>query len=161
VYQGREVDFTPPWRRLTVYDGIQEYAGLDVEKMSDDELYKKAKEFGADLEKKPSRGELIMTIFEQKVEHELWHPTFVRDFPVEMSPVTKMHREKKGLGERFEPMCCGMEIGNAYTELNDPEEQLARLKAQEEKRVVDEEAHPMDEDFMNAIDVGMPPTGGV
>ena len=102
-----------------------------------------------------------MELFELSAESELIQPTFVMDFPVEVSPLTKMHRSKPGLVERFEPICAAMEIGNSYTELNDPEDQLTRLKDQEAKRVVDEEAQPMDEDFMNAIDVGMPPTGGV
>ena len=161
VYQGQEVDFTPPWRRLTVYDGIKEYAGLDVENMSDADLFEAAKKAGADIKKPASRGEMIMEIFELKVEEHLWQPVFIYDFPVEISPLTKNHRSKKGLVERFEPMAACMEIGNAYTELNDPVDQRARLAEQEAKRVVDEEAQPMDEDFVHAIDVGMPPTGGV
>lgn len=161
TYQGQEIDFTPPWRRLTVYDGVREYAGIDPETASVDDLFAKAKELGSDLEKATSHGELVMELFELSAESELIQPTFVIDFPVEVSPLTKMHRDKKGLVERFEPICAAMEIGNAYTELNDPEDQLARLKQQEAKRVVDEEAQPMDHDFMNAIDVGMPPTGGV
>jgi lysyl-tRNA synthetase, class II len=102
-----------------------------------------------------------MELFELAAEQHLWQPTFVMDHPVEISPLTKKHRTKKGLVERFEPFCAQMEIGNAYTELNDPEDQLARLKEQEAKRTVDEEAQPMDEDFIHAIDTGMPPTGGV
>ncbi len=102
-----------------------------------------------------------MEMFDIKVEHHLWQPTFIMDHPVEISPLTKSHRSKKGLVERFEPVACGMEIGNSYTELNDPEEQYARLKEQESKRTIDDEAHPMDDDFIHAIDVGMPPTGGV
>src|SRR5205823_2489541 len=99
--------------------------------------------------------------FELTVEEHLWHPTFIVDFPAEVSPLTKTHRVTAGLVERFEPMCAHMEIGNAYTELNDPEDQRARLEAQESSRVIDEEAQPMDEDFLSAIDTGMPPTGGV
>jgi lysyl-tRNA synthetase class 2 len=160
-YQGHEIDFTPPWRRLTVYDGVREYAGIDPESASVEELFTKAKELGSALEKTPSLGELVMELFELAAESELIQPTFVTDFPVVVSPLTKRHRDKEGLVERFEPICAAMEIGNAYTELNDPEDQLNRLKEQEEKRVVDEEAQPMDSDFMHAIDVGMPPTGGV
>lgn len=167
MYQGKEIDFTPPWRRLTVYDGIREYAGIDPEKASIDELFKKARELGADLQTpKPgepplARGELAMEIFDVAVEQHLWQPTFVMDHPKEISPLTKKHRAKEGLVERFEPVAACMEIGNAYTELNDPEDQLARLQEQEAKRVVDEEAQPMDDDFILAIDTGMPPTGGV
>lgn len=161
TYQGKEVDFTPPWRRLTVYDGIKEYAGIDPETISEKDLFKKIKEWGSSLEKPSTKGEMLMEAFDLKVEEHLWQPTFIMDHPVEISPLTKMHRSKPGLVERFEPVCAGMEIGNAYTELNDPEDQLTRLKEQEAKRKTDEEAHPMDEDFIHAVDLGMPPTGGV
>jgi len=161
TYQGKEIDFTTPWRRLSVYDGIKEYGGFDVSKMSEADLFAKVKELGSDLEKPCSHGEMAMEAFELTVEEHLWNPTFVIDFPMEISPLTKKHRSQKGLVERFEPICAGMEIGNAYTELNDPEDQRARLEEQESKRVIDEEAHPMDEDFVHAIETGMPPTGGV
>jgi lysyl-tRNA synthetase class 2 len=169
VYQGKEVDFTPPWRRLTVKDGIREYANVDPDKISDTDLaaeLKKypdvyAKVFGSDGKPKVSRGEMLIRLFEATVEEHLWQPTFVLDHPVEISPLTKAHRSEKGLVERFEPFAACMEIGNAYSELNDPEEQFERLRDQEAKRVVDEEAQPMDEDFIHAIDTGLPPTGGV
>ena len=160
-YQETEIDFTPPWRRLSVLDGIVEYGKFDPTEMSEEELFKRIKELGSSREKIASKGEMIMDAFELTVESHLIQPTFVIDFPVEVSPLTKKHRSKPGLVERFEPMCAGMEIGNAYSELNDPEDQFERLKAQEAKRVVDDEAHPMDEDFLNAIDTGLPPTGGV
>ncbi len=102
-----------------------------------------------------------MELFELTAESHLWNPTFVMDHPVEISPLTKSHRKEAGLVERFEPFAACMEIGNSYSELNDPEEQYLRLKQQEDKRTIDEEAHPMDHDFLHAIDVGMPPTGGV
>ncbi len=161
IYQGREIDFTAPWRRLTVHEGIREYAGFEVEGMTEEMLFAKCKEFGSDLEKPGSRGEMIMEIFELTAEQHLWHPTFVMDHPMEISPLTKKHRKTPGLVERFEPFAAGMEIGNSYSELNDPEDQYDRLMEQESKRTIDEEAQPMDEDFMHAIDVGMPPTGGV
>lgn len=161
TYQGKEVNLKPPWRRLTVYDGVKEYAKIDPESASVEELFAKAKELGSDLEKATSHGELVMELFELAAEEHLWQPTFVTDYPKEVSPLTKKHRTKEGLVERFEPICAGMEIGNSYTELNDPEDQLARLQEQEAKRVVDEEAQPMDKDFLHAIDTGMPPTGGV
>ncbi len=161
MYQGKEIEFAAPWRRLTVYDGVKEYAGIDAKNSSLDQIFARCKELGSDLKKVGTRGEMVMELFDLAVEKELWQPTFVMDHPVEISPLTKKHRTEAGLVERFEPVCAGMEIGNAYTELNDPEDQLARLKEQEAKRVVDEEAQPMDEDFIHAIDTGMPPTGGV
>ena len=161
TYQGKEIDFTPPWRRLTVHDGIREYGKFDPEKMSEEELFKKIKSLGSPLEKPGTHGEMTMEAFELTVEEHLWQPTFIIDFPKEISPLTKSHRSKPGLVERFEPICAGMELGNAYTELNDPDDQRARLEEQEASRVVDEEAQPMDEDFLYAIETGMPPTGGV
>lgn len=161
VYQGKEIDFTPPWRRLSVYAGISEYGGFDAVALSQEQLFAKIKSLGSELEKPSSHGEMVMEAFELVAEKHLWQPTFVIDFPVEVSPLTKSHRTQKGLVERFEPIVANMELGNAYTELNDPTEQRARLEEQEAKRVVDEEAQPMDEDFLHAIDVGMPPTGGV
>ncbi len=160
-YQGREIDFTPPWKRLTVRQAISQYANLDVTQMSHSELLSKAREFDKDLNEKTPKGLLEMTLFEEMVEPNLWDPVFIMDHPVEISPLTKAHRSEPGLVERFEPFAAGMEIGNSYTELNDPEDQYARLKDQESQRVINEEAHPMDEDFLHAIDVGMPPTGGV
>ncbi|MBX2994812.1 MAG: lysine--tRNA ligase [Bdellovibrionaceae bacterium] len=165
-FQDKEIDFTPPWRRLTVFDGVREYGQVDPDKASLEDLqaklvsidgqYKDPKKLSA-----LSRGEVIMKIFEGTAEEHLWNPTFVMDHPVEISPLTKIHRKDSRLVERFEPFAGAMEIGNAYSELNDPEEQYQRLKDQEAKRTIDEEAHPMDEDFMLAIDTGMPPTGGV
>lgn len=161
MYQEKEVDFTPPWRRLTVYDGLREYAKVEPNTITEEELFSMLKQKGSDLKKPSSKGEMLMELFERTVEEHLWQPTFVMDHPVEISPLTKAHRRQAGLVERFEPFAACMEIGNAYSELNDPEDQLARLQEQEAKRVVDEEAQPMDEDFIHAIEVGMPPTGGV
>ncbi|WP_253696844.1 lysine--tRNA ligase, partial [Bdellovibrio bacteriovorus] len=160
-YQGKEIDFTPPWRRLTVFDGVREYAGIDPDKATEEELFQAIRKNGGDIEKPGKKGEMIMELFELTAEQHLWQPTFVMDHPVEISPLTKIHRRDGRLVERFEPFAACMEIGNAYSELNDPEDQLARLKEQEANRANDEEAHPMDEDFLLAIDAGMPPTGGV
>lgn len=160
-YQGKEIDFTAPWRRLTVMDGIREYAKVDPEKISDEELFHKIRKLGSKKDKPASRGEMLMELFELTAEEHLWNPTFIMDHPVEISPLTKINRKDKRLVERFEPFAAGMEIGNSYSELNDPEEQRSRLKEQESKRMVDEEAHPMDEDFLHAIETGLPPTGGV
>lgn len=161
TYQGQEIDFSPPWRRLSVHDGIKEYGGFNPDDLSDEELFKKIRSMGSDMEKPALRGNMIMEAFELCAEDKLWNPTFVIDYPKDMSPLTKGHRSKPGLVERFEPVAARMEIGNSYTELNDPEEQRLRLEEQEKLRVVDEEAQPMDEDFALAIDMGMPPTGGV
>jgi len=160
-YQGKDIDFSPPWRRLSVRDSIREYGGFDPQEMSVDELFAKLKSLGSDMKQPGSRGELWMEAFDLVVEENLWNPTIIMDFPVEISPLTKSHRSVEGLVERFEPVVAGMELGNSYTELNDPEDQRARLEEQEEQRVVDEEAQPMDEDFLHAIETGMPPTGGV
>jgi lysyl-tRNA synthetase class 2 len=161
MYQGCELDFSPPWRRLSVLDGIREYGKFDPEKMSDTELFEKIRALGSDMKKPGSRGQMWMEAFELVAEEHLWNPTFIIDYPVEVSPLTKAHRLTPGLVERFEPICAGMELGNSYTELNDPEEQRRRLEEQEGQRVIDEEAQPMDEDFLHAIETGMPPTGGV
>lgn len=166
MFQGKEINFAPPWRRLTVFDGVKEYAKIDPENASHEDLQSKLKSLDGQYKDEAKlkglrRGEIIMKIFELTAEEHLEQPTFVLDHPVEISPLTKIHRKDSRLVERFEPFIAGMEIGNAYSELNDPEEQFERLKEQESKRVIDEEAHPMDEDFLHAIDTGMPPTGGV
>lgn len=161
TYQGKDIDFSPPWRRLSVLESIKEYGKFDPSAMNEKDLFAKLKQLGSDMEKPGSRGEMWMEAFDLVVEKHLWNPTFITDFPVEMSPLTKGHRSIPGLVERFEPVAAGMEIGNSYTELNDPEEQRRRLEEQEAQRVVDEEAQPMDADFLHAIETGMPPTGGV
>lgn len=161
VYQEKEIDFTPPWRRLTVMDGIKEYAKIDPEDENALNAFIKANADKPIKLDQLSKGEKQMKAFELSAEEHLWQPTFVMDHPVEISPLTKIHRGNSKLVERFEPFAATMEIGNSYSELNDPEEQRSRLKEQEAKRSVDDEAHPMDEDFLHAIETGMPPTGGV
>lgn len=161
VFQGKEIDFAPPWRRLSVMDGLREYAKIDPEKITGEDLYKACKAKGSKLDKPANRGVMLMELFELTCEEHLWQPTFVMDHPIEISPLTKVHRGDSRLVERFEPFIACMEIGNSYSELNDPEDQRARLKDQESQRATNEEAHPMDEDFLTAIDFGMPPTGGV
>lgn len=163
IYQDKELDFTPPWERISVYDAIKKHGNFDVENASAEDIAAEIRKYDPkfDIKDVPSKGHLVMELFDHTVEPKIVQPTFITDFPVEISPLTKSHRTKAGLVERFEPICAGMEIGNSYTELNDPDEQRARLKEQEAQRLVDEEAQPMDEDFLNAIDVGMPPTGGV
>lgn len=161
TYQGQEIDFKTPWRRLTVMDGIREYAKIDPDdKNALDSYLVTYSDKPVKLENL-SIGEKQMKVFEIAAEPHLWQPTIVMDHPVEISPLTKIHRNNPKLVERFEPFAACMEIGNSYSELNDPEEQRNRLKDQESKRGFDEEAHPMDEDFLHAIETGMPPTGGV
>lgn len=160
-YQKRMIDFAPPWRRWTLHEAIHHFTNLDVAQMSDTQIFSKIKELGSEITAPMSRGQHILELFELTVEPNLWEPTFIMDFPKEICPLTKAHRTDPSLVERFEPFAACMEIGNSYTELNDPEDQHERLKAQEKKRIVDENAHPLDEDFIHAIDVGMPPTGGV
>ncbi len=161
MYQEKEIDFKTPWRRLTVMDGIKQYADINPDDVTAlDNYLKKNSDKPVKLENL-STGEKQMKVFEIAAEPHLWQPTIVMDHPVEISPLTKIHRENSKLVERFEPFVACMELGNSYSELNDPEEQRARLKDQEAKRGVDEEAHSMDEDFLHAIETGMPPTGGV
>ncbi len=160
-YQGKEIDFTTPWKRLTVLDGIKEYAKIDPNSEAAVNDYLKSSGEKKKDYSKMKMGEKQIAIFELAVEPTIWNPIFVMDHPVEISPLTKIHRKDSRLVERFEPFAAGMEIGNSYSELNDPEEQRNRLKEQEAHRAVNDEAHPMDEDFLHAIETGMPPTGGV
>ena len=170
-YQGRALDFTPPWERLSVQEGIQKHANFSVQQKTQKELLNKVQSLmkNADhstqaatvLNVDSSRGDLIMEIFALAVEKHLWQPVFITDYPKDVSPLTKEHRQHKGLVERFEPFIAGLELGNAYTELNDPVEQKQRLKEQEEQRIKGGITHPMDEEFIQAMNVGMPPTGGV
>ena len=162
TYDGKELDLTPPWERLTVYDAIKKFGdGLEVESKSASELMAIVKELDPGYKGAETHGHLTMEIFDHFVEPKIWEPVFITDFPKEISPLTKSHRDNPKLVERFEPICAGMEIGNSYTELNDPVDQKERLSAQEALRMIDEEAQPMDNDFLHAVEVGMPPTGGV
>ncbi len=161
TYQEKEIDFTPPWAKLTVMDGIKIHAKINPDSVAELDKYLKENADKPLKLDKLSIGEKQMKVFEIAAEPHLWQPTFVMDHPVEISPLTKIHRENSKLVERFEPFAACMEIGNSYSELNDPEEQRNRLKEQDANRGHDEEAHPMDEDFLHAIETGMPPTGGV
>lgn len=159
-FQGQEVDFAPPWTKLTVMEAIREHLGLDVSEMNADEVNRELvrRELAA-AGSTLSWGEAVATLFEHGCEQHLREPTFILDHPVEISPLTKRHREDPRLVERFEPYVCGMEIGNAYSELTDPVEQWERLR--EQRHADDFENHPVDADFVRAIGMGMPPTGGV
>lgn len=164
TYQGTEIDLTPSWKRITMIDAIKEVTGIDFNEIeSDEDAIEVAKKLDIEIdENKQTRGYIINQIFEDKVEETLIQPTFVCDYPVEVSPLTKRKPSDKRLTERFEVFIGGREYGNAYSELNDPIDQYERLKKQVEAREAgDEEANMMDEDFINALEYGMPPTGGL
>ena len=160
-YQGRKIDFKKPWKRMSMNEALREYAGIDVDSMSDEELFKEVDKHGIELEQK-TRGAAILALFEELVEDKLWEPVFITDYPVESTPLCKDHRSKPGMIERFEPFIAGMEVGNAYSELNDPIRQRELLEKQAEMlKKGDEEANPYDKDFVEALEYGMPPAGGL
>lgn len=157
-----EIDFTPPWKRITMYDAIQEYTGRKLRGRSESELRAVAKEMHVDVEPSAGSGKIVDEIFNVKVQPHLLQPTFIMDYPVEMSPLAKKHRTEEGLVERFEGMVNGQEICNAFSELNDPIDQRARFEDQVRlKERGDEEAQIFDEDFLRALEYGMPPTAGL
>lgn len=163
-YQGTEIDLTPSWKRISMIDSIKEVTGVDFNTIETDEEAKKvAENLHVELDElKLTRGEIINQIFEAKVEDTLIQPTFIYDYPVEVSPLTKRKPSDPRLTERFEVFIGAREYGNAYSELNDPIDQYERFKKQVEARDAgDEEANMMDEDFVNALEYGMPPTGGL
>jgi lysyl-tRNA synthetase, class II len=157
---GAEIDLAPPWRRVTLRDAIRERTGIDVlEHRTREQL---AEAMGSEPDDEEGWGKLVDGLLSKEVEPHLIAPTFVLDYPVEMSPFAKQHRTEEGLVERWEAYVGGFEIANAFTELNDPDEQRRRFEQQaEEMRRGDEEAQPMDENFIQALEAGMPPTGGV
>ena len=157
-----EVDFKAPYRRLPILDAIKEKTGLDLANMSEDEIRAEAKKLGVEDTDKMGKGKLIDEIFGETCEGTFIQPTFITDYPVEMSPLTKMHRSKPGLTERFELMVNGKELANAYSELNDPIDQYNRFV--EQMKLADkgdDEAMVIDHDFMRALEYGMPPTSGI
>lgn len=161
-FQGNEIDLSPPWRRLPLYDGIKEYAKVDIANSDEKELRKVATKLKIDVQGGWGKGKIIDEIFSELVEPELIQPTFIVDYPMEMSPLAKKHRDNPGLVERFEPIIAGKEIGNAFSELNDPLDQRQRFEAQMNLRAAgDEEAQVLDEDFLRALEYGMPPTAGL
>ena len=156
------INFQRPWKRYTMYEAIEHFTGIDISKMDEVTMAETAKKLGVEVDKSMGRGKLIDEIFGEKCEGQLIQPTFITDYPVEMSPLAKKHREHEGLVERFEAICNGKEICNAFSELNDPIDQRARFEEQLElgKRG-DDEAMLLDEDFLRAIEYGMPPTAGL
>jgi lysyl-tRNA synthetase, class II len=157
------LNFTKPWKKLSMEDAVKEIGGVDVFSHSVEELRTLARQHKLEEPDKPqSQREFLIAFFEGLVEEKLIQPTFIHDYPVENSPLAKRHRSKEGFTERFEFFINGMEIGNGFSELNDPVDQKERFEAQDEKRRLgDVEAQMIDYDFINAIGYGMPPTGGV
>ena len=164
TYQGQEINLAPGWKKITMIDAIKEVTGVDFNTINtDEEAQALAKEKGVEYEEiKNTRGHIINEFFETFVEETLIQPTFIMDYPVEVSPLTKRKKDDPRLVERFELFIGGREYGNAYSELNDPIDQYERfLKQVEAKEKGDEEAGGMDEDFVNALEIGLPPTGGM
>jgi lysyl-tRNA synthetase class 2 len=162
-YQGREIDLTPPWRRATLVELIAEHAGVEVDlSMGAEELQRVAAGLGVPFEPWYGPGKLMLEIYEKTTEAELWGPVFVCDYPQEVSPLARAHRSKPGYVERFEPIIAGRELGNAFSELTDPDDQRARFEEQERERALgDDEAMAIDRDFLRALELGLPPTGGL
>ena len=156
------ISFKAPFKRITIFDAVKENTGIDISEMNEEELLKTCKELKIETDKSMGKGKLIDKIFSETSEAKYVQPTFIIDYPVEMSPLTKKHRSKPGLVERFELMVNGKEIANAYTELNDPIDQKNRFE--EQAKLLergDEEAMYIDHDFLRALEYGMPPTSGI
>jgi len=162
TYGEMEIDFTRPWRRVDFFKSIEDKTGIDVRGKSTEELKEIAKKLNIDLEGKKTYGKILDEIFSEKVQKDLVNPSFVVNHPLEISPLARKHREIEGVVERFEPIIAGMEVGNSFSELNDPIDQRERfMKQVDERKQGDTEAFQMDEDFIESLMYGMPPTGGV
>ena len=162
VFGEHEIDWKAPYERISMTDAIKKFTGYDITGKSEEELRTFAKSIGIEVNDTMGKGKLIDEIFGEKCEGNFIQPTFITDYPVEMSPLTKKHRDKEGLTERFELMVCGKEIANSYSELNDPIDQRERFEEQmrlSEKG--DDEAMFIDQDFLRALEYGMPPTAGL
>ena len=159
---GKKIDFAGPYRRLTMFDSIKEFTGIDVSELDEEGLRKVCAQLKIEVDASMGKGKLIDEIFGAKVEANLIQPTYITDYPIEMTPLAKKHRSKPGLVERFELFVNGKEIANAYTELNDPIDQRERFEEQLKLAARgDDEAMAMDEDFLRALEYGMPPTSGL
>ena len=163
LYGDNYIELGKPWKRMTMAESVNLFTGVDYNSdMSDEAFAQAAKEAGVEFEDGLSRGKILGELFDQKVEPYLIQPTFITDYPVEISPLAKRKKDNPNLTDRFEIFIVGREHGNAFSELNDPMDQRARFEAQmEAKRQGDDEAHPMDEDFLQALEYGLPPTGGL
>jgi lysyl-tRNA synthetase class 2 len=156
------IDFKAPFKRVTMYEAINEFTGFDISGMDETALREVCNKLSIHVEASMGKGKLIDEIFSEKCEGNYIQPTFITDYPVEMSPLTKKHRSVEGLVERFELMINGKEIANAYSELNDPIEQRRRFEEQMElQERGDDEAMFIDDDFLRALEYGMPPTAGI
>ena len=162
-YQGVDIDLTPPWRRITMHDAVKEYAGIDFDQVkTDQEALDLAKKHGLKPEAFWTKGHVLSELFEEYCEEKLVQPTFVIGHPVEISPLSKRNPDHPEITQRFEAFINTWEFANAFSELNDPIDQKGRFEKQlEDKKEGDDEAHPMDYDFINALEVGLPPTGGL
>ncbi|MCX8103861.1 MAG: lysine--tRNA ligase [Candidatus Bipolaricaulota bacterium] len=163
LYQGQEIDLTPPWRRVGFREAIVEHTGIDIERYQTlSELRAEIARRNLTVDPQPTWGKQVDELLKTYVEPKLIHPTFVLDYPIELSPLAKKKRDNPRFVERFEPFIGAMEFGNAFSELNDPLDQRERFLAQEAMhRAGDEETQPLDEDFLTALEYGMPPTGGL
>lgn len=163
TYQGRTLDFTPPWRRATMAELVAEATGLDVSVHTPREtLGSWARERGVKVEESWGPGKLVLELYEKTTEGDLWGPVFVCDYPKEVSPLARVHRDDPLLAERFEPVIAGRELGNAFSELIDPDEQRVRFEEQAVQREAgDDEAMVIDADYLRALEHGLPPTGGL
>lgn len=163
VFQGTEVDLTPPWERLPMAEAVRRYAGLDFhDGVTDAEARAMAAEKGIEVDADATKGAVLAAVFDKLVESHLIQPVFITDYPVENSPLAKRRTDKPHLTERFEPFIMGWEVANGFSELNDPIDQRQRFERQMEQRAAgDDEAHMMDEDFLRALEHGMPPAGGL
>jgi lysyl-tRNA synthetase class 2 len=162
TYQSQEVDLSPPWQRIPFFDALAEHLGQEARSLPGSELKRLAEELGLEVGDVVDRAKLLDILFSSRVQPHLAGPCFIIDYPMEMCPLAKQARHDPGLAERFEPFICGMEMGNAFTELNDPREQRRRLAGQARLREAgDPEAEGLDEDFLRAMEYGMPPTGGL
>ena len=156
------INFQRPWKRYNMYEAIEHFTGIDISEMDEATMAETAKDLGVSVDSSMARGKLIDEIFGEKCEGQLIQPTFITDYPVEMSPLAKKHRSKEGLVERFEAICNGKEICNAFSELNDPIDQRERFESQLKlAKRGDAEAMVLDEDFLRSIEYGMPPTAGL
>jgi lysyl-tRNA synthetase, class II len=159
--RGRDLDLTPPWRRITVLGSVSEAVGEEIT-LERSDLAGLAERQGVRVDPAWGPGKLVQEMFEKLVEETLFDPTFVCDFPQEVSPLSRVHRDNPGLTEHFDLVMAGIELATAFSELTDPDEQRARFEAQAQAKAEgEEEAHPLDEDFIRALEHGMPPAGGI
>jgi lysyl-tRNA synthetase class 2 len=160
---GRALDLGKPYRRITMLDAVREQTGLDIDYDTDlDELRRVAEESGAEVQERWGSGKLVEALFDAAVEGTIWEPTFITEHPIEVSPLSRAHRSKPHVTERFELFIAGAEYANAFSELNDPFDQRSRFEHQVAMREAgDDEAHPVDDDYIRALEYGLPPTGGM